>query len=356
MFNKQKQLVENKIAFIIILLGNKISNSHENTSDSSIKLLEYFLMAESLKINIPDEICLITIRTRSSELWFINNRKFERELLGYLAKYQQEYGVILYAFILMGNHYHLIVSFPLGNRDKFEKAFNRIFANVLKRHVKGYSSGPVWARRYRSQALLTPSDVLNYFFYVALNPISSGIVSSIDNYSCFNSYYMSLTGETMTFELVDWRDYNNRKRCNKTLKPKDCIKKYTLKFSRLPEHENDTQEIYQKFLEDERITRSKILIRNRIKSGKGFLGTKKYRKQIPGSLPRHTKISKRDSHYPLALSADKVALAKYYAAYYEIRHRYKVASKLFRQGNLSVIFPPGTYRPSASVGITTKLA
>ena len=138
-------------------------------------------MAEPLKINDPNEISLICNRTVLSKLWFVNNPSIENEVIGYLAKYQKDYGAILYGFILMGNHYHMIARFPRGNRHDFMRVFNRIFANILGRHSSDYEGGSVWKGRYRPQALLTPDDVTHWFYYLALNPISSGLVESIED-------------------------------------------------------------------------------------------------------------------------------------------------------------------------------
>ncbi|MCC6933043.1 MAG: hypothetical protein IT292_07295 [Deltaproteobacteria bacterium] len=312
-------------------------------------------MAEQLKINAKREICLITIRTRLCELLFINNARLQKEVMAYLAKYQQIYGVVIFGFILMGNHYHLIAMFPNGNRHLFEQVFNRIFANILKRYLNVYRGGPVWARRYRPQALLTAKDVLNYFFYLALNPISSGIVKKLADYNGFNSYYLSLTGEQKKFELIDWRDYKNRKRYNKTLKPKDCLKTYTLVISRLPGHEQDSQEEYRAFLEKERQIRSTEIIASREKDGRGFMGKEKMLKQQAGSFPKHSKIARRYSHYSVALSEDKVLLAQYISNYFEILRRHREASRLYRLGKLDVEFPVGTFRPTISKGIALTL-
>lgn len=303
-------------------------------------------MAEQLKITNPDEICLTTIRTRKSKLWFVNNKALEEELLGYLAKYQQQYGVILYAFILMGNHYHMVAKFPKSNRHKFKQAFNRIFANILKRHVKQYSGGSVWARRYRPQALLQPRDVMHWFFYTVLNPVSSGLVKSIADYPCFNSYSMSLTGEVRTFTLIDWRDYKNRKRYNKKLKPDDCKKEYQLKFSRLPEHEQQSQFEYRAFLEDECAKYTKEKIDARINNKQGFCGKENLLKTRIGTIPEHTKTSSRETYRPLALSLNAEALAIYIKDFFTISRSHRQASILFQKGHLKTKFPEGTFRPT----------
>ena len=302
-------------------------------------------MAEQLKISIPNEVCLTTIRTQKSKLWFVNNKAFEEELLGYLAKYQQDYGVIIYAFILMGNHYHMIAKFPKGNRHKFKQAFNRIFSNLLKRHTRSYTGGNVWARRYRPQALLEQKDILHWFFYSVLNPISSGLVQSIDDYFNFNSFSMSLTGEIKTYMLIDWRDYKNRKRYNRKLKPEDCSKEYKLEFSRLPGYEDQTQDEYKAFLLEECTKRTNEKIQARIDNKQGFLRKDKLHKIKAGISPKHTKTSNRQTHRPLALSLNSRAITEYLEGYFNTCRSYQQASHLYRKGFLNTRFPTGTFRP-----------
>lgn len=303
-------------------------------------------MCEQLKINIRDEVCLITIRTQNSKLWFVNNRDFEEELLGYLAKYQSIYGVILYGFILMGNHYHLIAKFPKGNRSKFMKAFNRIFANVLKRHEDKYKGGHVWARRYRPQTLPRNEDILHWFFYTICNPISSGLVQSINDYSSFNSFFLSLSGKKKSYLLIDWDDYHNRKRTNRKLKPQDCAKQYDLSFSRLPGYEDLSQEEYKKFLLNEYDRRSVEIIQKRLGENKGFLGKENLDRVEARSKPKTTKTSNRHTKRPLVLTLCNITRANYLSDYFKVVKAYGYASHKYRQGHLKTKFPEGTFRPT----------
>ena len=313
-------------------------------------------MAEQLKINIPEETCLITIRTQNSKLWFVNNKPLEEEILGYLAKYQTIYQVILYGFILMGNHYHLIGKFPKGNRSKFTKAFNRIFANVLTRHESDYEGGHVWGRRCRPQALPRNEDILHWFFYTVCNPISSGLVESINDYTSFNSFSLSLSGEKKSYLLIDWDDYNNRKRYNSKLKPNDCAKLYDLTFSRLPGYEDLSQEAYKDFLLKEYSRRSADIITKRTKEGKGFVEKEKLSQVKAGSAPKSTKTSTRWSKRPLVLTLCDITRANYLSNYFKIERLYREASRKYRQGNLKVKFPAGTFRPTCLIGQSDVLA
>ena len=304
-------------------------------------------MAEQLKISIPKEVCLTTIRTQNSKLWFVNNKTVETEILSYLAKYQTVYGVVIYAFILMGNHYHMVARFPNGNRHLFKKAFNRIFANILKRHESKYRGGHVWGRRYRPQGLPRPDDIKHWFLYTVCNPISSGLVPSIYQYNAFNSFFMSLSGKTRTFQFFDYEKYQNLKRYNKNLTREDCTTEYELSFSRLPGFEDMPQDEYRRYLLSEYIGRRKTLVRARKEENKGFMGEEKLKAQSSGTYPASTKTSTRSSHRPLYLSLCPETLANCLSGYFSVFNAYKLASHRYRRGNLDIKFPPGTFRPPA---------
>ena len=72
---------------------------------------------------------------------------------------------------------------------------------------------------------------------------------------------------------------------------------------------------------------------------------KTWKEQEPGDEPFFTKTSTIDSHRPRILSKDKERLQKGLKWYFAILSRYMEASKAYREGNLLVEFPQGTYRP-----------
>jgi hypothetical protein len=55
----------------------------------------------------------ITIRTRNSELWFVNNSKLEESILAYTAKDTKVHDVSLYALAIEGSHLHQAAHFPV---------------------------------------------------------------------------------------------------------------------------------------------------------------------------------------------------------------------------------------------------
>ena len=113
-------------------------------------------MAYHPRIETGEYAGFSTSRLRHSELWFINNKPLESAVLGYLAKYQQVYGGVLYAFALEGSHYHELSNFSLLNRSPYMRVFNSQIAKALPRYCPQHLGGSVYERR--PDVAFTPAD------------------------------------------------------------------------------------------------------------------------------------------------------------------------------------------------------
>ena len=302
-------------------------------------------MAQDLSIEDPNAVYFITTRTIASRLWFVNNKKLEKYILAFLAKYQMTFGVIIYGFILMGNHYHLVAKFPNSNRADFLRAFNAIVARLVPSCVPTFDGGRLWARRAKVQLLPMDQDVEHWALYTALNPVSSGQVERYSQYPSYNSFADAAYQRVRNFELIDWSDYNNRKRYNHNLKPIDCSKSYALNYSKLPGYEKFTRKEYLKCLLEKAEDRRKEMVKKRRMDGKGFSNKKAILATKPGSKPKTTKTSERNTKRPLILTlcieTKRICLEKYFT----ILAAYKEASMRYRSGENSIEFPIGTYKP-----------
>lgn len=302
-------------------------------------------MSQDLKIESPNRTFFITTRTQNSRLWFVNARQLEERILAYLAKYQSDYRVILYNFILMGNHYHLSASFPDANKSAFMRSFNSIIAKLTKSYCEAFDGGTLWARRYRDQVLLEPSDIEHWCFYAALNPVSSGLTKKVRHYSGYNSFSDAASGKSRKFKIIDWTDYNNRKRYNSSLTPEDCATEYHLTFSRLPGYEEFSQSAYRRFMNSTLECRQMKLVEARLKNGEGFCTSEQLKRTIAGAKPKSTKSSSRSTKRPLVLTLSASARKRYLEWYFGILNWFKEASRRYLLGEVEVQFPPGTYRP-----------
>lgn len=302
-------------------------------------------MGQPLSIENEEWVSLITTRTACSRLWFINNPELENQILGCLARYQNIYEVILYGFVIMGNHYHLLARFPKCNRALFMRDFNSAVARLVGRNVNEHGRRSVWARRYAHQVLPREEDILHWFLYVALNPVSSGIVRDIHEYDSYNSFFDAKNGIRRKYMWYNWSQYLMSKRCNSDAKLEDFGTEYTLTFSRIPGYHGLPHNRYEANLNRLALARQDEIVKDRLSIGKGFLGAERRRQQRPGTVPRYTKLSSRNSPRPLVLTLCKAARRRFLDLYFLIRDRFDQVSALFRAGRLTQVFPKGTYPP-----------
>ncbi|HOB67648.1 transposase [Ottowia sp.] len=104
-----------------------------------------------------------------------------RRMLAELREQAQAHGVAVHAYVLMGNHLHLLVtpdaadSLPLmmqGVGRAYVRWFNR-------RHAR---SGTLWEGRYRSALIEAERYLLACMAYIDLNPVRAGMVAAPADY------------------------------------------------------------------------------------------------------------------------------------------------------------------------------
>ena len=202
--------------------------------------------SQPLRIESIEYPQLITSRTINSKLWFVNNKALEYRVNGYLAKYQAKYSVQLYAHAIVGNHYHLVARFPKGNRSQFFRDFNARFAEAVRYYVPEFEGGPLFENRFTPQVLPLEADLEKYFFYCALQPVSSGLTERISDYSDYNSFSDAASQAPRKYKVFNYGDYNAAKRTNPHVKREQFMEEHTLFFDKLPHLEHLSQAEYQK--------------------------------------------------------------------------------------------------------------
>lgn len=296
--------------------------------------------AQPLRLEVPHHVQLITSKTINGALWFVNNNILFERICSFLAKYQEKYGVLIYHFEIVGNHYHLQAAFPKSNRADFERDFNARIAEAVRFLVKEYGEGPLFNRRYTTQTLVGKGSDLKSFFYIAHQCISSKLASN-------RKYYPQRTLTDDAIKQVDkayryfmYCKYNEARRKDPEVSRDDYWAEHTLKFSRLPGYENLPAKEYQAFMYEHLEKHRRELLEKM--EGVSFLGAKRLRKVIPGSLPRS---SKKGGRRPLVLSTCVHARRAYLELYFSFVEKFQEASRRFRAGELDVEFPEGMFRP-----------
>jgi hypothetical protein len=302
-------------------------------------------MSQPLRIEDKNRKSLITTRTQRSELWFVMNRDLQRKILGFLAKIQKRHNVEIYAFVILGNHYHLVARFLLQNRSAFMRDFNSVIPKLLKAANPDYDGGSLWERRYGEQGLPLDEDLEDYFFYCALQAVSSGLCERIGDYPGYNSFNNAINGIEEKYSLINWSKYRRAKRRNKNVSVNDFAETFTLRFTPLPNYAHLSKKEYRNTLHQKLEERRLQIVKRKLAEGYRYPSPEFLSETVAGSKPRSTQKSNRDSYRPLVLTRSAEAKKHFLSNYFAIFQAYKKASIDFLKGKADAIFPPNTYKP-----------
>ena len=80
-------------------------------------------MTRPLRIQFPNAVYHVINRGNEKNDIF-NNDEDRNCFLNILSQSSKTYNINLYCFVLMENHFHLLVETPLGNLSEFMRHFN----------------------------------------------------------------------------------------------------------------------------------------------------------------------------------------------------------------------------------------
>lgn len=128
-------------------------------------------MTRPLRILIPGGFYHVTCRGNDRRSIFKDDRDrtvFLEKLQGSLATYQVE----VHAYVLMHNHFHLMVCTPKGNLSEFMRHFNISYTAAYNRRHRRV--GHLYQGRYKAILVDQDSYLLELSRYVHLNPVRIG--------------------------------------------------------------------------------------------------------------------------------------------------------------------------------------
>ena len=108
----------------------------------------------------------------------LGDRQLFLELLEQNAK---KFAVHIHAYVLMGNHFHLLAT------PQAQDALPQMMQAVGRRYVRYYNdsqgrSGTLWEGRYKSTVIQTERYLLACMVYIDLNPVRAGLVAQARDY------------------------------------------------------------------------------------------------------------------------------------------------------------------------------
>jgi REP-associated tyrosine transposase len=261
-------------------------------------------------------------------------------ILGVLGRAQRMFDLLIFAFVFMSDHYHLLVlSHHAHQLARFMEYVDGNLAREMGRISKW--RGKFWNRRYHSAIVKSgEASELDRLRYILSNGCKEGLVASP----------LAWPGASSTPALVDgtmtltgrWYDRTREYRARLSGLQETYSVEETVRLSPLPSlahlTNDELREHIMGMLQQIETETSHWHRANGTKP----LGPKRVLRQHPHRVPVHIK------HSPARrfLAAFRESVAELRSAYALFLARYRDASRRFRDGDRFVEFPPGCFPPS----------
>jgi len=136
-------------------------------------------MARQLRIEYPGAVHHVTSRGNEQQAIFRSDDDY-RTFLDFLGKAVKRFGWLIPAWILMTNHFHLVIETPKTNLSRGMQWLNGKYAAWFnKRHQR---SGHLFQGRFHSVLIEKESYLAEVIRYVALNPVRANMVKRPEDY------------------------------------------------------------------------------------------------------------------------------------------------------------------------------
>jgi REP element-mobilizing transposase RayT len=109
-----------------------------------------------------------------------------QRFLTLISETSKLWNVEVYAYCLMGNHYHLLVQTPNGGLSRAMRHLDGVYTQRFNRAHR--RDGPLFRGRYRAILIDAEEYLLAVARYIHRNPVGAGIVTHMDQYR-WSSHY-----------------------------------------------------------------------------------------------------------------------------------------------------------------------
>jgi len=167
---------------------------------------------------LDDEIYFITARTLDNIKHFNSTAKLQM-LLECVDKAVSKYNIHLYAYVVLHNHYHLLMKLPEGKElENFIRYIHGKSGKLIKNwkiKPSGLDHKRIWWN-YWDNCIRDEKTFFTKINYVHHNPVKHGYVKKMENYkySCYNNYINKYESEFVDdmfeqYPIVDFTDPND---------------------------------------------------------------------------------------------------------------------------------------------------
>jgi REP element-mobilizing transposase RayT len=253
-----------------------------------------------------------------------------------LAAKAKEYGILLHAYCVLSNHWHCVLTDPLGRLPEFQRDLGSTVARAINAALGRWES--FWAPgSYSAVALQTPEDVLDKMAYVLANPVAAGLVR-------FGSEWPGLWSSPARIGAGP----REVKRPNHYFRELGTTPKVAQLELTCPSGFESVEELRAQLTEalSEREDRA---AQELAEEGRAFMGARMVLAQKPFARPAPGEP--RRGLKPRVASRDKWKRMEAIGRLKTFLAEYRVAWRAFKEGARTTLFPEGTYGLRVTCGV-----
>lgn len=147
-------------------------------------------MARPLRLEYEGAFYHITSRGNERGKIYFGDADY-RKFIDYMAEAKKKYGIVIHCYVLMPNHYHLLIETPEANLSKVMHYINGSYTTHI--NIKKGRSGHLFQGRYKAIVVDRDSYVGELSRYIHLNPVRAKMVEKPEEYR-YSSYVAYVTG------------------------------------------------------------------------------------------------------------------------------------------------------------------
>lgn len=152
-------------------------------------------MARPCRLQAENCLYHITSRGDDRKKIFVHDRDYQK-FLEYLKSAKDKFKFYLYAYCLIGNHYHLLLEITSPNLSRIMQYVNTAYTAYY--NTKHKRSGHLFQGRFKSILVEADSYFAELTRYIHLNPLRAKIVDSPEKYR-WSSYSAYINNESSDF-------------------------------------------------------------------------------------------------------------------------------------------------------------
>jgi putative transposase len=307
------------------------------------------------RLHLPGTVHLVTNRTEHEMFLLHPTKNITALIQGWFAKSLCEYGdgLDIYAFVFLGNHYHILLKDNKGTLAAFLWFFQANLARAVNRELG--RKGRFWAREYDDVIVDGEQAFWDVYAYTVANAVKSGLVGTASEWPGWNSLKGAIGDGRYTCELFNRTKYHNATRRGQKRNKADFVEQWRFKLA-VPESIKGKSSTDRATFIKETLRNAEAAFR-KARGNKPPFGVRAILRQRPLARPQTPSFRpRRRFHCSNAVQEHSLldGYRKFTADYRSVHRRYLLASASRSRTRIS--WPDGNFPPSSLYPVFCEVA